>query len=68
MGVDKSGSVCLQRTGENLHQEDRHQGKFVSGLVLFFFSINRTPGYFSAEKDYLTERENLRMCDQDMIM
>ena len=37
MGVDKSGSVCLQRTGENLHQEDRHQGKFVSGLVLFFF-------------------------------
>ena len=37
MGVDKSGSVCLQRTGENLHQEDRHQGKFVSGLVVFFF-------------------------------
>ena len=37
MGVDKSGSVCLQRSGENLHQEDSHQGKFVSGLVFFFF-------------------------------
>ena len=43
MGVDKSGSVCLQRTGENLHQEDRNQGKFVSGLVLFLALIAR-PG------------------------